>query len=77
MLIAKIKQRDDGVWYCSECRVRQPCLRETCVFCGSLFTNFEDELVRANKHIEDESTETSYPEGFVEMGRRIVKEELV
>lgn len=73
MLLAKIKWRNDGVWYCSECKVRQPGLRETCVFCGSLFTNFEDELVRANSHVADESTETFYPDGFVEMGRRIVK----
>jgi len=73
MLIAKIKWRDDGIWYCSECKMKQPGLRETCIFCGSLFTNFEDELMRASVYAEDASAKTAYPESFTKMGRRIVK----
>lgn len=71
MLVAKLKWRDDGVWYCSECRVRQPHIRETCVFCGSLFTNYEEELVRANDDIKDEDAITFYPAGFKETLRRL------
>ena len=74
MMIARIRWNENGkFWYCNECKVRQPGLRETCVFCGSLFTNFEDEMVRANRHMEDESTETFYPEKFIEKARKIVR----
>jgi len=65
MMIAKLKLRDDGVWYCSECRVRQPCLRETCIFCDSVFTNYEEMLTgRPSLPIEDEDTDTSVSEEF-------------
>ena len=41
--------------YCSKCRMTQPRLRETCVFCGDLFSNYEDMLLKLYKEAEYES----------------------
>lgn len=40
-LIAKLMEKN-GVFYCSECRMRQFEPSYNCKFCGNLFSNFED-----------------------------------
>lgn len=45
---------DKGTYYiCSECRMKQRELGETCWFCGKVFTNYEEELIKTFK-LEDE-----------------------
>ena len=44
-----------GDYFCSECRIRQPEeLRPQCVFCGAVFSNYEDVLVYLYNKIEDD-----------------------
>lgn len=53
-MISKI-QENNGIYYCSNCRVRQGNLKPNCVFCGNWFSNYEDILIKelANKFIND------------------------
>lgn len=44
-----------GKLYCSKCRMTQPRLLETCVFCGDLFSNYEEMLLKLYKEAEYES----------------------
>ena len=45
---------DKGTYYiCSEFRMKQRELGETCWFCGKVFTNYEEELIKTFK-LEDE-----------------------
>jgi len=44
-MISKI-QENNGIYYCSNCRVRQCDLKPNCVFCGNWFSNYEDILIK-------------------------------
>lgn len=46
-MIAKLIHKND-YYYCSECRMKQKKIIEPyCFFCGSTFSNYEEELVKA------------------------------
>lgn len=45
----------DSKLYCSKCRMTQSRLQETCVFCGDLFSNYEEMLLKLYKKAEYES----------------------
>ena len=50
MMVGKIKwDANRECWYCANCRVRQPSLRETCIFCDDYFKNFEEEKIRVEQ----------------------------
>ena len=49
-----LREKDNKL-YCSKCRMTQPRLQETCVFCGDLFSNYEDMLLKLYKEAEYES----------------------
>lgn len=45
-MVATLKEKIDGNFYCSECRM---CLAEpatTCPFCGSMITNYEEVVMK-------------------------------
>ena len=44
-MIATLKGPTFGPYYCSNCMIRQPDLRCTCIFCGDHFSNYEDRLI--------------------------------
>lgn len=53
-MVALIKEKDNKL-YCSKCRMTQPHLLETCVFCGSTFSNYESMLLKLYEEEEYES----------------------
>ena len=46
-MIAKLEGPTFGPYRCSVCKMTQPNdnLKSTCVFCGNMFTNYEDRLI--------------------------------
>ena len=38
--------RLNGRLTCSECRIIQPNVRSSCVFCGAVFSNYEDFVIQ-------------------------------
>jgi len=44
-MIAQIVKRY-GYYVCSNCRMQQHSLQETCWFCGCSFSNYESELIQ-------------------------------
>lgn len=44
-MVATLKGPTFGPYYCSNCMIRQPELRCTCIFCGDHFSNFEDRII--------------------------------
>ena len=40
-------------YYCSECRIKQP-IGEICIFCGAIFSNYEELLLKNYKDKNDE-----------------------
>lgn len=52
-MVAKILE-SNGVYYCSNCRMRVKEPRYACEFCGLLFSNYEDILI---KKFEEEEKE--------------------
>ena len=53
LMVAKILE-SNGVYYCSNCRMRVKEPRYACEFCGLLFSNYEDILI---KKFEEEEKE--------------------
>lgn len=55
-MIASLLKRTDGTYYCSNCMMRQMCLRPTCYFCEYEFSNYISELTKnyENKCLFDE-----------------------
>lgn len=43
--------RQNGRLTCSECRIIQPNVRSNCVFCGAVFSNYEDFVIQEYKDI--------------------------
>lgn len=44
-MVSKILQAND-IYYCSNCRMRQPDLHPYCNFCGSEFSNYEELMIK-------------------------------
>jgi len=55
-MIAKILRRGKE-YFCSNCFMRQPKLISTCIFCQSIFTNYEQELLKAWKEEKENENE--------------------
>ena len=53
-MIAQILKKS-GAFICSYCRMTQQELRENCSFCGAIFSNYEEELIKSFE--EDEYDE--------------------
>lgn len=41
-MISNFKEKPDGGYYCSECRMSFGELQATCPYCGSIVANYED-----------------------------------
>ena len=44
-MVSKILQAND-IYYCSNCRMRQPDLHPYCNFCGNEFSNYEELMIK-------------------------------
>lgn len=44
-MVAKLEGPTFGPYRCSNCMIKQPDLRCTCIFCGNHFINFEDRII--------------------------------
>ena len=44
-MISKLLE-NKGVFYCSNCRMRQFDLKPNCLFCGNQFYNYEDVIIQ-------------------------------
>ena len=53
-MIAQILKKT-GYCICSNCRMKQPELNETCWFCESFFSNYEELLLESYKESEYEN----------------------
>lgn len=47
-MISTFKEKPQGGFYCSECRISFGEISETCPFCGSIISNYEELLTRPN-----------------------------
>lgn len=50
-MFAKLKGPTFGPYYCSNCMMKQPDLRCTCIFCGDHFTNYEDRIIEEDAEL--------------------------
>jgi len=50
-MFAKLKGPTFGPYYCSNCMIKQPELRCTCIFCGDHFTNYEDRIIEEDAEL--------------------------
>ena len=41
-MVSKLKEKPTGGFYCAECRMSVPEPVDTCPFCGSIITNWEE-----------------------------------
>ena len=48
-------------WLCSKCFVIQPGLREQCVFCNSIFSNYEEEKLKEWEANNNDTMRNSNP----------------
>ena len=53
-MVSKLIKKDYA-YICSECRMRQPRLQDTCWWCGNLFSNFEEVLMKDFKENMEEA----------------------
>ena len=44
-MISNFKEKPDGGYYCSECRMSFGDLQTTCPYCGSFVSNYEELVV--------------------------------
>ena len=51
-MIASLLKRTDGTYYCSNCMMRQMCLRPTCYFCEYEFSNWASIALKIFKEEE-------------------------
>ena len=45
-MTSKLIDKGDGIYTCSNCMMRQPSLQEHCLWCGNLFYNYTDILIK-------------------------------
>ena len=50
-MFATLKGPTFGPYYCSNCMIKQPDLRCTCIFCGDHFTNYEDRIIEEDAEL--------------------------
>ena len=49
-MVSKLVQKND-IYFCSNCMMRQPRVQANCFWCGNMFSNYEDMLIKdANDH---------------------------
>ena len=54
-MVAKLKKKIDGNYYCTNCMMGQPDLDSTqCFYCGAQFTNWEEIQFQLQKEYEEE-----------------------
>lgn len=59
-MIAELMEKN-GVYYCSECRMRQFKPSYNCVFCGNLFSNFSSMKIKEfEEERKDKNEESVY-----------------
>ena len=56
-MISTIKEKPNGGFYCSECRISLPNITENCPFCGSWISNYQEMLVKNFKEKERDTNE--------------------
>ena len=59
-MTTKLIDKGNGVYACGNCMMRQPGLQENCFWCGNLFYNYMDLLIKESNEklkgeIKDES----------------------
>lgn len=47
-MVSTLKEKPNGGFYCSECRMSIADLTETCPFCGSVISNYEAIIAQNN-----------------------------
>lgn len=57
-MVSKIMKNGD-VYYCSNCRMRLFQLSYNCKFCGNLFSNYEDIIIKEEIEHEKENKDES------------------
>lgn len=61
-MTSKLVEKNDS-YYCSNCMMRQPRIQVSCWWCGDIFSNYEEILIKDNirhllidkEELEDES----------------------
>lgn len=56
-MVAEIKQKSNGDWYCSKCRMGQSHLVERCEFCYAWFSNYEEVVIERKIEEKDREVE--------------------
>ena len=52
-MIAQILKKVNGN-ICSNCRIKQQTLKETCTFCGAFFSNYEEFIIENWKTVNED-----------------------
>ena len=50
-MVAKLKKKIDGNYYCSNCMMGQPDLEPSCFYCGAMFSNWEEIQFQLQKEL--------------------------
>ena len=74
-MVSTLKERPNGGFYCSECRMSTSDPVAYCPYCGSIISNYE-EVMRANINIDPPDPETLYPEEPMFINNHELKETL-
>ena len=53
-MVAKLKKKIDGNYYCSNCMMGQLDLNPKCFYCGAIFSNWEELQFQLQKEYEEE-----------------------
>jgi hypothetical protein len=53
-MVAKLRKKIDGNYYCSNCMMGQPDLESNCFYCGAVFSNWEEIQFQLQKEYEEE-----------------------
>lgn len=53
-MVAKLRKKIDGNYYCSNCMMGQPDLEPSCFYCGAIFSNWEEIQFQLQKEYEEE-----------------------
>lgn len=53
-MISKLVKKGES-YYCSNCMMRQPAVKNNCWFCGNLFSNFESVILELYEIVETDN----------------------
>ena len=53
-MISKLVKKGES-YYCSNCMMRQPTIKNNCWFCGDLFSNFESVILKLYEIVETDN----------------------